>query len=258
MFLEAMVLAGQFPRDVKVMPSTGGEWTPLSAELGEPTDPKPQASKTPDTKTILTWIFSLAAIAGVVAFVSAIVLSENIKKEEAQRKARLAATSTPVPTPRYTPPPRPSSTPGSYTSSSSSYLANTPITLPATTPEVRRAVAANTPVPAPNSGLVNNDAAQTFRVSSYDDRRLGQMQAGLKAEEKLLEQQKASLDALSEEISRARRSLNTSSQVSIDRFNAKVSHYNNQSENLRIALDRFNRKADEYNAELERVGTPIR
>ena len=84
------------------------------------------------------------------------------------------------------------------------------------------------------------------------------MQERLNAEQKLLDQQKASLDALSEEISVARRNLNESSQASINRFNAKVDLYNNQVENLRIAEDRFKRKSDEYNAELERVGTPIR
>jgi hypothetical protein len=253
-----MVLAGQFPRDVKVMPSAGGAWTPLSAELGESATAKPQSSKVPDAKTVLTWIFSLAAIAGVVAFVGAIVVSEDFKKQEARRAARLAAAATPVPTPRYTPPARPSSTPTSYSSSSSSYLANTRIALPASTPEVRRAVAANTPMTAPQPALGNNVAAQEFRVSSYDDRRLSQMQAALDAEEKLLEQQKASLDSLSEEISRARRNVNSASQASVNRFNAKIDLYNNQLENLRIAVDRFKRKADEYNAELERVGTPIR
>ena len=112
-FLEAMVLAGQFPGDVKVKPTAGGEWTPLSVELGEPTSAKPQVFRVPDTRTALTWIFSIASIAGVVAFVGAIVIGENVNRQEARRAATLAAAATPVPTPRYTPAARPSSTPTS-------------------------------------------------------------------------------------------------------------------------------------------------
>ena len=261
MFLEAMVLAGQFPRDVKVMPSTGGDWTPLAAELGESTATKPQVSRVPDTKTVLTWIFSVAVILGVFALVGAIVVSENVKKEEARRAARLAA-ATPVPTPRYTPPARPSSTPASYPSSSSSYLANTPIALPASTPEVRRAIAAGTPslptAPEESSSFHTGAGGQTFRVSAAADRRLQQMQTKIDAEKALIEQQKKSLDDLEQDIERSRQRVNRSSQASINRFNARISDYNSQTQNLDMAIYRFNRKIDEYNAELRRVGTPIR
>jgi hypothetical protein len=262
LFLEAMVLAGHFPRDVKVMPSSGGAWTPLSAELGESPTAKPQGSKVPDTKTVLTWIFSLAAIAGVAAFIGAIVVSENVKKEETRRAARLAAAATPAPTPRYTPPAIPSSTPASYSSSSSSYLANKPITLPASTPEVRRAIAAGTPssptAPENSSSFHTGADGQTFRVSAAANSRLQQMQTKLDAEKALIEQQKQSLDKMEQDIERSRRSVNRSSQTSINRFNARISDYNNQAQNLDMAIDRFNRKIEEYNAELRRVGTPIR
>ena len=260
-FLEAMILAGQFPPDVKVMPTSGGAWTPLTAELGESATAAPQASRVPDTKTVLTWIFSVAAILGVVSLVGAIVVSENVKKEEARRAARLAA-ATPVSTPRYTPPARPSSTPVAITSSSSSYLANTPIALPASTPEVRRAIAAGTPslptAPEESSSFRTGAGGQTFRVSAAADRRLQQMQTKIDAEKALIEQQKKSLDGLEQDIERSRQSVNRSSQASINRFNARISDYNSQSQNLDMAIDRFNRKIGEYNAEVRRVGTPIR
>ncbi len=109
-----------------------------------------------------------------------------------------------------------------------------------------------------SSSLYTDASGQTFRVSDYDYRRLQQMKVGLEAEEKLVEDQQASLKALEQDVARARNNVNRYSQSSVNKFNAKISNYNNRLENVETAIDRFNRKVDEFNAELRRVGTPIR
>ena len=90
------------------------------------------------------------------------------------------------------------------------------------------------------------------------DRRLQQMQTKIDAEKALIEQQEKSLDDLGQDIERSRQSVDRSSQDSIDRFNARISDYNSQAENLGMAIDRFNLKIDEHDAEVRRLGTPIR
>lgn len=252
-----MVLAGHFPRDVKVKQSTGGEWIPLSDELGEHSTSKLQKSCIPDSKTVLTWIFSMTAVGGVIALLGAIVMSAAVKKQISKPTATLSATSTPAPIRA-----KPSPTPKTSASSSSSYAASAPIVLPPAKPVVRTAVAASTPslpvATPPPSSLYTDARGQTYRVSNSDYRRLQQMKVGLESEEKLVEQQQASLDALDSEISAARRNVNRSSQTSVNRFNARIGDYNTQLENTQAAIDRFNRRVDEFNTELQRVGTPIR
>lgn len=261
-FLEALVLAGQFPRDVQVMPSTGGQWTPLSTELGESsTPPSSQQPRLPDSKTVLKWMLSLAVLAGVVAFIGDIIVADSVRKRLAKSNASAAALAAATPTPRSTPA-MSTSSPPRQTGTSLSVLANAPITLPASTPEIRRAIVVSTPsspiTTEESSSLHTGADGKTFRVSAVANRRLQQMQTNHNAEEALIEQQKTSLDELQQDIERSRQSVNRSSQAAINRFNARISNYNNQVENLDMAIDRFNRKIDEYNAELRRVGTPTR
>lgn len=261
-FLEAMVLAGQFPRDVKVMPCTGGEWTVLTNLIGKSAPAAVHKCRVPNCKTLLSRILSVAMIVGVVAFACALILSEAAKRENAKLKANWTAAATPVPTPRYSPPAQRSSLPKTSSSSSMPVSGSYPDATPISLPPTRKAVAVDssppTSAPPVASAIYTDDSGQTYSVSNYDFKRLQQMKLKLTSDQSLIVRQQASLTALEKEIDRDRQLVNRYSQASIDSFNAKISNYNNQVKVADDAVDQFNRKVDEFNAELQRVGKPTR
>lgn len=270
-FIEAMVLAGQFPHDIKVMRSNAGEWTPLSSELGESAVPKSQKPRVPDSKTVLAWIFSIGVISAVLALLVSLIALDSVRKSKNRSSSKLATASTSVPSvaplPRIsTPAPTPSKTPAmpwKLAGSSRRGAASTPTATPISFPVVSRPMVANIttpkPVVAPSRSTIYTDASgQTYSVSDHDYSLLEYKKSQIDTLRSSIDIRQKSLDELSDEISRERNRVDRRSQASVDAFNAKVSYFNGESKSIEASIKRFNSRVGEFNAELKRVGTPIR
>lgn len=268
--VEAMILAGTIPKDVKIRKKTGGDWQP-APPVGVAANSVSFADSSPLRQKSVTT--TIGVVGGVALLLAAMLITVAISSTARLHKTSAttsSATPTPTPavkrqtalpasvavgTPKITTPPK-----NWYYSSSSSL----PKTSPATSsinlpPPVKRAVAVSTPVAAPPSTTTFRDASgQTYRLSNYDYQRLQQMRRKLDSEETFVDQQKAKVDQYGRDIDNSRRSVNQYSQASVNQFNAKINSYNDQLKNIQGSIDRFNRKVDEFNAELRRVGTPIR
>ncbi len=268
-FLEAMVEAGHFSRDVQVMRSGGSEWVPLSSELPRSPAPKAQPRLVPDSKTVLMWIWTTGFVVAIVALIAALILSKTSKE-----KPRLSATrpvATPVSTPAQTPapsrasasssstystPPRPIALPSPIAIPSRDVQ---PIRLPtAVSPSRVTAVPAETPRENSRTTTFTDHTGQTFSIPEHAMGTLNRLESDVEVLRGPMKAQEAALDELDREIESSRRSLNRSSQAAINAFNAKVDRYNRDGRALQSSIDRFNRAVDAYNTELRRVGRPIR
>jgi len=266
--VEAMILAGVFPKDVKIRKKDGGEWRPAPS-VGVAANSISFASSSPLRQSSVTTALGIFGSLGLL--LAALFITVAISSLVTRNKVSLSASSSapapavvsqaappaslPVATPRSTASARPQSYSGS-----GSPLRTSPVTSGINLPSpAKRALAVSTPVAIQPPATTFRDASgQTYRVSNYDHQRLQQLRRNLDSEESFIEQQKSKLYQYGRDIDNARLSVNSYSQSSVNQFNAKIKGYNTQTDNVQASIDRFNRKVDEFNAELRRVGTPIR
>jgi len=113
--------------------------------------------------------------------------------------------------------------------------------------------------PAAEGSQIYRDASgRTYRVPNSAYYRLLTMKTAIESKKQILDSEEAHLDSLSTQVDRERIYLNRNSQYSVDTFNRKVNQVNSLNDRLQNLVDDFNRDVNAFNAELERVGTPIR
>jgi hypothetical protein len=233
-FIEAMVLAGQFPSSVQIRLASGVSAYAAGSD-GKPFSPfcdlKEKKNQTGGKGKIVG--FAVLCVVGVALFFNFYPpkkTSPDGKSSTYTRSTQKSSKKYPNTSPTAQTPPR-------------SYRTEAPVYIPPPLPD-----------PIPEDSILTGAFGKRYRVSQSDLRRLAPLEAEITKRKPSLDAKKEELSALNSELNRLRITLDNYSQYEVDSFNSKVEIYNNTREAYNEMVNEFNMKVDAYNSELHRVG----
>jgi hypothetical protein len=268
-FIEALVLAGQLPRDVNLSKDGKIAWErldvltlpplppnrgaalppgillndppPIRGSVAPPATPRPSGGvKVPGC------LITFAILVGIGA-ISSWLKQPSYQPPAYQPTAEPAAAQTQDPTVQQSTLVQPAAD-----------ASTSPQAVPATTafgdPVVQPTV--QTPPPVTTYQMTGANG-KLYRIPHSEYQILEPRKQQLDTTSTQIEKYRAYVDSLSTKVDADRASLDNTDATAVSAFNDEVDSYNAAHARLGTAIDSYNQSVDSYNADLDRYGTPV-
>jgi hypothetical protein len=258
-FIEAMVMAGVYARNVFVQELNSEAVMPLAGVLPGGAMPPPlpggRRSTNNSSAAATAWICSILG-SGLLMLIICLVIQSRWGKDSTKTSSPYSSSSSSSSSPYSSYPYTSTSTPPPVTLPAYTPPKLTLPPLPAGTYDRPSAPPLSVPEPVVDNTKVYRDASgRSYRVSSYDYGRLQGMKSQLDVKQRAIDISEANVRLLEIELDAARAALDNTSQYQIDSFNRKVDRFNALNEELKSEVSTYNQSVRAFNSELSRVGT---